>query len=165
MAEKHEAAESLAGPILQVVPRLSRLMDRELLRAGSPLSLRQLRVLERLRSGDRVAAEIARYSSVGPAAMQSVLDALAERQFVLRQRSTTDRRKQLLQLTPEGEAALERANRVLNEALSSLASDLTAHERESIAEALVVLRRAVDHYIAERHEQPKAGVSADGGGR
>ena len=147
MANKKPSAEALVGPILHVVPRLARLMDRELLRSGSPLSLRQLRVLERLRDGDQVAAEIARYSSVGPAAMQSVVDTLADRQFVVRQRSVTDRRKQLLQLTPEGEVALDGGNRVLTAALSAVVDSMSLDEQRLISDAFGLLQQAVDRYI------------------
>ena len=158
MSNKNVPAESLVGPILHLVPRLARLMDRELLRAGSPLSLRQLRVLERLRDGDQVAAEIARYSSVGPAAMQSVVDTLADRQFVTRQRSVTDRRKQLLALTPDGEAALATANQVLSEAIGSMVVALSADEQRAIADALEMLQRAVDQYILAGRNQPTHGA-------
>src|SRR5690349_16813303 len=124
MAGASTVSDSVADAILRVVPRLARLMERELVRSGSALSVRQLRVLQRLHDGEQIAAEIARHSSVGPAAMQGVLDGLVERGLVLRQRSSADRRKQLLQLTPEGEQALQASNQIVQQALGSLVSDV-----------------------------------------
>src|SRR6266581_3042457 len=129
MAVASTVTDSVADAVLRVVPRLARLMERELVRSGSTLSVRQLRVLQRLHDGEQIAAEIARHSSVGPAAMQGVLDGLVDRGLVLRQRSVSDRRKQLLQLTPEGEQAREAGNRVLVQALAVLVKDLKRSEQ------------------------------------
>lgn len=142
------ATDSVADAVLRVVPRLSRLMERELVRSGNSLSVRQLRVLQRLHDGEQIAAEIARHSSVGPAAMQGVLDGLVERGLVLRQRSVTDRRKQLLQLTPEGEEALSAGNLVVSEALGDLVHEMKKTEQAQIVEGLNRLQEAIDRYVA-----------------
>jgi DNA-binding MarR family transcriptional regulator len=141
-------SDSVADAVLRVVPRLARLMERELVRTGSALSVRQLRVLQRLHDGEQIAAEIARHSSVGPAAMQGVLDGLVERGLVLRQRSSADRRKQLLQLTPEGEQALQTGNQVIQQALGVLVSDMKKSDQAQIAESLEHLQDAIDRYVA-----------------
>jgi len=123
-------------------------MERELVRSGSTLSVRQLRVLQRLHDGEQIAAEIARHSSVGPAAMQGVLDGLVDRGLVLRQRSSADRRKQLLQLTPDGEAALTAGNQIVQQAVGVLVKDLKKSEQTQIAEGLERLQVAIDEYVA-----------------
>jgi MarR family transcriptional regulator, organic hydroperoxide resistance regulator len=140
--------DSVADAVLRVVPRLSRLMERELVRSGSTLSVRQLRVLQRLHDGEQIAAEIARHSSVGPAAMQGVLDGLVDRGLVLRQRSSADRRKQLLQLTPDGETALVAGNLIVQQALGALVQDMKKSEQVQIAEGLDRLQAAIDHFAA-----------------
>jgi DNA-binding MarR family transcriptional regulator len=123
-------------------------MERELVRSGSTLSVRQLRVLQRLHDGEQIAAEIARHSSVGPAAMQGVLDGLVDRGLVLRQRSSADRRKQLLQLTDEGETALKAGNEIIQQAVGTLVQDMKKSEQAQIAEALERLNDAMDEYMA-----------------
>jgi len=123
-------------------------MERELVRSGSALSVRQLRVLQRLHDGEQIAAEIARHSSVGPAAMQGVLDGLVDRGLVLRQRSSADRRKQLLQLTPDGEVALTAGNQIVQQAVGVLVKDLKKSEQTQIAEGLERLQVAIDEYVA-----------------
>lgn len=143
------AAESLA----RVIPRLSRILERELSRSEISLSLRQLRVLQRLNDGEQIAAAIARESSVGPAAMQGVLDGLVERGLILRQRSTEDRRKQLLDLTHEGAEALAAGNRLLIETLSRLLEKVSGGDLQRIEGAMHVLPPAIDAYIARRREQ------------
>ena len=148
MPDASTATDSVADAVLRVIPRLSRFMERELVRTGSSLSVRQLRVLQRLHDGEQIAAEIARHSSVGPAAMQGVLDGLVDRGLVLRQRSATDRRKQLLQLTPEGEDALATGNRVVQEAVSALVRDLKKTEQAQIVEGLDRLQEALDRSAA-----------------
>jgi DNA-binding MarR family transcriptional regulator len=154
MAGASTVSDSVADAILRVVPRLARLMERELVRSGSALSVRQLRVLQRLHDGEQIAAEIARHSSVGPAAMQGVLDGLVERGLVLRQRSSADRRKQLLQLTPEGEQALQAGNQIVQQALGSLVSDVKKSDQTQIVEALERLQEAIDAYVATRVRAP-----------
>jgi DNA-binding MarR family transcriptional regulator len=157
MPDASAATDSVADAVLRVVPRLSRFMERELVRTGSSLSVRQLRVLQRLHDGEQIAAEIARHSSVGPAAMQGVLDGLVDRGLVLRQRSATDRRKQLLQLTPEGEEALATGNRVVQQAVSELVRDLKKSEQAQIVEGLDRLQEALDrNAAANRMARPAA---------
>jgi len=132
-------------------------MERELVRAGSSLSVRQLRVLQRLHDGEQIAAEIARHSSVGPAAMQGVLDGLVDRGLVLRQRSSADRRKQLLQLTQDGEVALAGGNQILSAALSDLVKDMKRTEQAQIADSLDRLQSSIDRFVAldrVAHEAP-----------
>jgi DNA-binding MarR family transcriptional regulator len=150
MAGASTVNDAVADAVLRVVPRLARLMERELVRSGSQLSVRQLRVLQRLHDGEQIAAEIARHSSVGPAAMQGVLDGLVERGLVLRQRSSADRRKQLLQLTPEGEQALKSGNQIVQQALGSLVSEMKKSEQTQIVEGLESLQEAIDRYVATR---------------
>jgi len=150
--------ESVADAVLRVVPRLARLMERELVRSGSTLSVRQLRVLQRLHDGEQIAAEIARHSSVGPAAMQGVLDGLVDRGLVLRQRSSADRRKQLLQLTPEGEVALKAGTLIVQQALGMLVQDMKKSEQAQIAEGLDRLQVAIDQFAAA-NRVPRATAS------
>jgi DNA-binding MarR family transcriptional regulator len=107
-----------------------------------------LRVLQRLHDGEQIAAEIARHSSVGPAAMQGVLDGLVDRGLVLRQRSSADRRKQLLQLTPEGETALTTGNQIIQDAVATLVQGMKKTEQAQIAESLERLQTAIDEYVA-----------------
>lgn len=148
MAGAATVTDSVADAVLRVVPRIARLMERELVRAGSALSVRQLRVLQRLHDGEQIAAEIARHSSVGPAAMQGVLDGLVDRGLVLRQRSSADRRKQLLQLTPDGENALQAGNQIIREAVATLVQGMKKTEQTQIAESLERLQAAIDDYVA-----------------
>lgn len=148
MADAGTVTDSVADAVLRVVPRIARLMERELVRAGSSLSVRQLRVLQRLHDGEQIAAEIARHSSVGPAAMQGVLDGLVDRGLVLRQRSSADRRKQLLQLTPEGETALTTGNQIIQDAVATLVQGMKKTEQAQIAESLERLQTAIDEYVA-----------------
>ncbi|HTE86458.1 MAG TPA: MarR family transcriptional regulator [Dehalococcoidia bacterium] len=148
MAGASTVTDSVADAVLRVVPRLARLMERELVRSGSALSVRQLRVLQRLHDGEQIAAEIARHSSVGPAAMQGVLDGLVDRGLVLRQRSSADRRKQLLALTPDGENALRAGNLIIQEAVGALVQDMKKTEQAQIAEGLERLQGAIDLYVS-----------------
>jgi DNA-binding MarR family transcriptional regulator len=71
-----------------------------------------------------------------------------ERGLVLRQRSSADRRKQLLQLTPEGEQALQAGNLIVQQALGALVSDLKKSDQTQIVEGLERLQEAIDRYVA-----------------
>jgi DNA-binding MarR family transcriptional regulator len=157
MTTRGSAIEPAAHSLVRVIPRLSRILERELSRSEAALSLRQLRVLQRLADGEQVAAAIARESSVGPAAMQGVLDGLVDRGLILRQRSTEDRRKQLLELTPGGRAALLAGNGLLTETLTRLLEGTSPDELTCVAAAMGLLQGAIDRYIARRRSA--AGVT------
>jgi MarR family transcriptional regulator, organic hydroperoxide resistance regulator len=159
MASASTVTDSVADAVLRVVPRIARLMERELVRSGSTLSVRQLRVLQRLHDGEQIAAEIARHSSVGPAAMQGVLDGLVDRGLVLRQRSSADRRKQLLQLTDDGESALTAGNEIIQQAVGGLVQNMKKSEQTQIAEGLERLNVAVDEYMAANRSPRTPAVS------
>jgi len=150
MTTESSAVEPAAGSLVRVIPRLSRILERELSRSEASLSLRQLRVLQRLDDGEQIAAAIARESSVGPAAMQGVLDGLVDRGLILRQRSTEDRRKQLLELTPNGAAALVTGNRLLAQTLNAMLEGVSGDDLRRIEAAMLLLQPAIDRYVARR---------------
>lgn len=156
-----EEANRTTAIILRVIPRLARMLERGLARSGSMLSLRQLRVLQRLHDGEQIAAEMARETSVGPAAMQGVLDNLVQHGYVRRERSLADRRKQVLQLTPEGEAELASGNRALDGSLRALLFDLSPDAEASLLAAMELLQSAMDRAMARR--RLRSSVQTDGG--
>ena len=76
--------------------------------------------LMRLRSaGNCTVAELARWAQVDAGAMTRLLDRLEKKQLCKRVRSTEDRRVVLVELTPEGEAAITEVPAVLAEVMNA----------------------------------------------
>lgn len=81
-------------------------------------------------------AEVASGLSMDRATMMAVTDRLEERGFVLRKRSSTDRRRQELYLTPAGQTTLKKCKVRIDEHEEKFRKLFTASELESLLEAL-----------------------------
>lgn len=81
-------------------------------------------------------AEVASALSMDRATMMAVTDRLEERGFVLRKRSSTDRRRQELYLTPAGQTTLKKCKARIDEHEEKFRDLFTASELESLLGAL-----------------------------
>ncbi len=70
------------------------------------------------------------------ATMMAMVDRLEQRGLVVRRRSTSDRRRQELNLTPDGEATLGRAKHAIAEHERHFTSRFTAEELKALFNAL-----------------------------
>lgn len=109
--ERHEEVLVALRRIIRAVDLHSRqLMQR------TGLSGPQLVVMQVIgRGGSLSAGELARRASLSQATVTVILDRLEERKLVVRERSTQDRRRTLVGLTPAGAAALEASPTLLQE--------------------------------------------------
>jgi DNA-binding MarR family transcriptional regulator len=71
--------------------------------------------------------------------MVQLLDQLEERQLVLRQPSSTDRRANLIFLTPRGRKTLSRATRLVKKEQEKFLAPLAPEEWESLRQQLIKL--------------------------
>lgn len=77
------------------------------------------------------------------ATMMAMIDRLEQRGFVLRRRSVADRRRQELNLTPDGEAMLERTRRMIASHERHFTSRFTAPELKALVNALSRIHQQV----------------------
>lgn len=91
--------------------------------------------------GSATVAELARWSQTDAGAMTRLLDRLEKKGLCRRVRSTEDRRVVMVELTPEGEAAMEHVPEVLAEVMNQ---HLAGFSRAEWTELLGYLRRMVE---------------------
>jgi DNA-binding MarR family transcriptional regulator len=97
--------------------------------------------------GSATVAELARWSQTDAGAMTRLLDRLEKKGLCRRVRSTEDRRVVMVELTPEGEAAMEHVPEVLAEVMNL---HLSGFSRTEWTELLGYLRRMVENGDALR---------------
>jgi DNA-binding MarR family transcriptional regulator len=100
--------------MLSIVHQVDKLLD------VHDLTSAQWGPLMRLRTaGSCTVAELARWSQVDAGAMTRLLDRLEKKHLCKRVRSIEDRRVVLLEITPEGEAAIAEVPAVLAEVMNA----------------------------------------------
>lgn len=106
----------------------------------------QSAILSRLgKDGDASASDLAAAERVRPQAITPILAALEQHGLVARRPDPTDRRRQLVSLTPTGRARFDDARREGDEWLSrSLQERYTEDERETLMEAFTLLHRLTE---------------------
>ncbi len=119
------------------------------------LSLSQYRILGLLGQGSAVSSSLAEQLAVRPPSVTAVIDGLVARGLVERTHSEDDRRRVALELTADGQAVLEAADRAANERLEQIANTL-ANARSS-TRAMDGLSLWHDALVAHRatREQPR----------
>jgi DNA-binding MarR family transcriptional regulator len=88
-------------------------------------------------------AELVRALAIDGSDMVALLNELAEAGLVERQRDETDRRRNLMALTPAGEAALAALAECMDAAQDTLLAPLDAAEREQLR---ALLTRVLEHH-------------------
>jgi DNA-binding MarR family transcriptional regulator len=113
----------------------------------APLGLRPRHcgVLELLGRGPMTQLDLARNLTVTPSVVVDMLDELEALNAVRRVRDTTDRRRQLVELTPNGRALIRRAARLAHQTDVELLHPLDPTQTEALRNALEHL--ATSHAI------------------
>ena len=117
---------------------------RALERVLGDMTLAQFRVLSVVASSPERASRIAERADMSRPSLSGLLDGLASRGWVERRVVAGDRRGVRLEVTPNGHAALRRAQAAVSEAMAAILVDVPFDERDAVRRALVVLARAVD---------------------
>lgn len=144
--EKAEESESpdlmfaeLDGLLGYLLRRAQGAMHRDFMAAVAQFALTQKQVatLWLIQANAGVSqVEVAATLGMDRATMMSVTDRLEDRGFVIRKRSTTDRRRQELYLTPAGQSTLRKCKVKIAEHESRFNSLFTGAELASLLEAL-----------------------------
>jgi DNA-binding MarR family transcriptional regulator len=140
------AFEQLDGLLGYRLRRAQGAMHRDFMAAVSSLDLTQKQAATLwLINGNPGVAQVSVAAALGMdrATMMSIVDRLDERGLVIRKRSTTDRRRQELHLTPVGQNTLRRAKARIAKHEERFKSLFTAAELEALLAALQKLQDAV----------------------
>jgi DNA-binding MarR family transcriptional regulator len=124
----------LLGELVQANSRLVRIAAQEANSTESPATWRTLRVLQQ--SGALRIGELAALSRVAQPTMTKIVAGLADRGWVARLADASDARAWLIEVTPEGVAAVDAWLHQVASALEPYFADLTADD-------LTALRRTV----------------------
>ncbi len=138
-----DARRSAARQLLEVLPRVMRLVAAELWRADPPLAPSHLRALRRLVDGSRNLSELAQELGVSLPTMSKTVSHLSERGWVSRVEAEHDRRMLCLALTPSGRIALGRIHARAVRQVSRLLEPVSGSDGEALLAGLAVLGRTL----------------------
>lgn len=88
-------------------------------------------------------AELSRRTTIDRSDMVAAVNELAERGLVARSADPSDRRRNVVSLTPAGRRHLRKLDRILDRAQNDLLAPLSAAERRELVD---LLTRVVDHH-------------------
>lgn len=136
-----------AQVLLSLAGRLTRWQTDALANLDVPLTLRQYRLLRRVRDGHTTAAELARLARRSLPTISQSIDVLVRNELLSRQRSERDRRVVELTLTSHGEGALEIADRAVEAIVHELASRVPEGLTGPLLDALHELYEGTTQYL------------------
>jgi DNA-binding MarR family transcriptional regulator len=139
------ARTSVAEQLADVVPRLYRLLRTALDEDPTVPSLEQLRVMQRIDEGLRHTSALAAARQMRMSAITSILDVLAQRDWIEREPDPTDRRRTNVALTAAGRAMLARGRRLTSRRMQVILDQYPGFPTE-LASAVDGLSRAVTRY-------------------
>src|SRR5512143_2974446 len=134
--------DACAQEILEVVPSVMRTIRAEMRRhRTADLSVPQFRTLAFIdRNVDASLSDVAEHIGLTLPSMSKIVEGLVTRKFVTRQTHPTDRRRMILALTARGQTALQTSREATRACLAEDLTGLTDRERETIRQAMCVLR-------------------------
>jgi DNA-binding MarR family transcriptional regulator len=135
--------KAAAQAILQVIPRIMRTIGSSQRWSGLAVSPAHFRLLSVLAHHPCNLSELAVKQAVTLPTMSNSISVLVERGWVNRVPSPDDRRKVLLELTPDGRAALAKMKNEAQARVAELLDDLSPDDLKSLAAGLAILDRAL----------------------
>jgi DNA-binding MarR family transcriptional regulator len=145
MAKSRQALISEAGFALQAYQRSTQAFDDAVGRALD-LNPTDLRGLDWLVDGPKLAGELSRGTGLSSAATTSLIDRLERKGFVQRVRDGSDRRRVLVELSPEGASRVGQFYGPLVREGAVLFEDVPANEIKRMRKWLVAARELTDRH-------------------
>jgi DNA-binding MarR family transcriptional regulator len=157
MRKARQALIAEAGNAMQAYQRSTQAFDDSVGRAMG-LNPTDLRCLDWLVDGPKSAGELSAGTGLSSAATTTLIDRLERKGFVERVRDPNDRRRVLVEMTPDGGARVMRYYGPLVEEGTALFVDATDEQLAQMREWLVAARELTD-----RHRARIGGSGADNG--
>lgn len=133
-----------ARDILEIIPLVMRALRADLHQPPDLPSPVHFRLLHSLLDGPHNLSELAEKHSVTLPTMSNTVTTLCEHGLVARTQAKDDRRRVVIQLTPEGQALFEKIKQQAECRIVETLSALSEAEHRQLADGLSVLKRAFD---------------------
>ena len=138
------SAEQIARELLTIIPRLNRIISRELRdEFGDDTTIVQMRVLGEIAGGPLTLSALARKREVSMQAASEHIQSLVTRGWVMRVPDPEDRRQSLLHITDEGQARLTEVREHIAHRFTPYVEQLAPQEAEAIHQGLLGLSRSL----------------------
>lgn len=140
-------SETLAKKMLEVMPRLTRLMTLHMTSlTENETTMMQIGALHMLMKKNMTTSDLAKMRHVSLQAASSFVQGLVDRGLVLRVEDPHDRRRAILEVTEEGCRQAEALREQMSAHLSTFMSELSSEEIEAGQVFLNGLQRIVQQY-------------------
>ena len=147
MSRSRQALINEAGYALQAYQRSNQAFDDAVGRALG-LNPTDLRCLDWLADGPKSAGELSEGTGLSSAATTTLIDRLEEKGFVKRVRDPVDRRRVVVDMTPDGRERVHRYYGPIVKEGNSLFADATDQEIARMRDWLVAARELTDSHRA-----------------
>ena len=138
------SAEQIARELLTIIPRLNRIISREMRdEFGDDTTIVQMRVLGELSEGPLTLSALARKREVSMQAASEHIQSLVTRGWVVRVPDLVDRRQSLLHITNEGMERLTEVRDHIANRFTPFVEQLAPHEADAIHQGLLGLHRSL----------------------
>jgi DNA-binding MarR family transcriptional regulator len=138
------SAEQIARELLTIIPRLNRLISREMRdQFGDDTTIVQMRVLGELSEEPLTLSALARKREVSMQAASEHVQSLVTRGWVVRVPDPEDRRQALLHITDEGMERLTEVREHIANRFTPFVERLAPHEADAIHQGLMGLHRSL----------------------
>jgi DNA-binding MarR family transcriptional regulator len=131
--------ESAARCVVEVIPRVMRTLAQEFRSTGYPPAPVHCVLLVSLAEGPHNLTELAEKLAVSLPTMSNSINTLVERGWVSRSRAAEDRRMVVVELTPEGQAILDKTTCSVAGRVGELLASLSPEECEMLLSGLEIL--------------------------
>ena len=147
MSATEVGPEEIARIVMEVFPRLMRLIGATVAKPEEGLGLRsitQMRVLKHLAERPWLVSELAQVMMLSVPTVSVAVDGLVRRGLVVRGEASDDRRANPLSLTPEGVRCYQAAWDHTSAVLGQILGQIPAPHRAALVQGLAAVARALD---------------------
>lgn len=137
----------LAHQILDFAPTVMRTVSSELRQTDYLLASVHFRLLWLLERHPSTLSELAERHMVSLPTMSNSVTFLEERGWVVRKRSSEDRRRVMIEITPAGREVLVQSRQHMDEKVAEIIGGLSIEEQAKASEGLLILQEAFIHHI------------------
>jgi DNA-binding MarR family transcriptional regulator len=137
----------LAHQILDFAPTVMRTVSSELRQTDHLLVAVHFRLLWILERHPATLSELAERQLVSLPTMSNSITFLEERGWVARKRSSEDRRRVMIEITPEGREVLVQSRQHMDEKVAQIIGVLSVEEQVKVSEGLSILQGAFNRHM------------------
>lgn len=145
--DETQDSQELAKQMLELMPKFSRLMAAHMTAlTENETTMMQMGALHMLMHHEMTTSDLAKKRNVSLQAASAFVQGLVERGWVVRMEDPKDRRRSILQVTPDGEEQAQILRQQMTAHLSNLLSSLSQDERDAAQVFFDGLERIVQEF-------------------